>query len=190
MSKTSQGAAPCLLLATPILLDPNFHESVVLLFHHTEEGALGLVINRPSEGSLRGLIEGSGIEIGDAEPAILEQNVMLGGPVNPTAGWVVFEGEDPTGQSFRVEGDLHVTGAKEVLETLLNRDNPGRLAFLAGYAGWGPGQLDAELETGAWMPAPLDCGTIFDASCDGKWRKSFLSIGIDPSMWSMEQGEG
>lgn len=189
-----KNAAPCFLLATPTLLDPNFHQSVVLLFHHSPEGALGVVVNRETQMSLSLLLEKlempSGESIRDGDERLLEQTVLEGGPVSPEAGWVVFEGDDPSEQSFDLGDGLQVTGSLEVLQALLTRPASGRMSFTLGYAGWGPGQLEMELEEGAWMPAPVDRELLFGVPCGERWRRTFLSIGVDPALWSLEPGEG
>ncbi|NOZ00520.1 MAG: YqgE/AlgH family protein [Deltaproteobacteria bacterium] len=182
--------APCFLLATPTLLDPNFLRTAVLLFHHSEEGAMGLVINRPSDQPLGQVLETMDIDVGGKGHVLLEQSILIGGPVRTNAGWMIFEGDDPTGQSIPIEDGLNVTGSMEVFKRLLSGSDKTRAEFLVGYAGWGAGQLEAEMEEGAWMPAPLDRRTLFETPYQDRWRRSFLSIGVDPSMWSFVQGEG
>ena len=185
-----KSAAPSLLLATPTLLDPNFFQTVLLLFHHSEEGAMGLVINRPTDQVLGELLDGTEFPIADLEERFTEQRVLVGGPVNTHAGWMIFEGADETGQSIEVESGLDVTGSMDVFKAVLSDAGTTRMKFLVGYAGWGPGQLDSEMDAGAWLPAPLDRETLFETPYEDRWRRAFGSIGIDPSMWSMEQGEG
>lgn len=189
-----ESAAPCFLLATPTLLDPNFHQTVVLLFHHTPEGALGVVVNRESELCLAELLEKlemADMELpGERDEGFGEQLVLEGGPVSPEAGWVVFEGNEGSEQSFDLGDGLRVTGSLEVFRALMSGPGDGRMAFTLGYAGWGPGQLEMELEEGAWMPAPVDRELLFGLPCDQRWRRTFLSIGVDPTLWSLVQGEG
>lgn len=186
--KSFQSLAPGFLLATPILEDPNFRRTVVLLFHHTPEGALGLVVNRPSNRNLGELLDLIQMPVGHS--SIRDLPVLLGGPVSPGSGWIIFEGDDPSGMSFVVRDGLRVTGSLAVLKDLIEHGPKGHVSFLLGYSGWGPGQLDREMEAGAWMTAPADRETLFECPYDERWRRAWLSIGIDPNLWTPVTGEG
>lgn len=188
--KAFESLAPGFLLATPSLQDPNFRRAVVLLFHHTPDGALGLVVNRPSKRNLGELLDL--IEVKPDPPAVAMRDlpVLVGGPVSPGSGWLIFEGKDPEGMSFKVQDDLRVTGSMDVFRMMLERGPPGGVAFLLGYAGWGPGQLDHEMEAGAWMAAPVEREALFEWPYEDRWRRAFLSLGIDPNFWTPMTGEG
>lgn len=188
MAKDFKSVAPSLLLATPPLQDPNFKQTVVLMFHHSPEGALGLVINRPSRRKLGELLDI--INMPTKHEELRELPVLVGGPVSPGSGWLIFEGEDHSQASFVVEEGLLVTGAVGVLREILDKGPTGNLAFLLGYAGWGPMQLDHELALGAWLVAPLDRELLFSVPYEERWRRAYLSLGIDPNLWSTEIGEG
>jgi putative transcriptional regulator len=141
-----------LLIAGPTLLDPNFWRTVVLVIEHTEEGALGLVLNRPSETS-----------VGDAVPQLeelvdLEDQLFIGGPVQPSAVIVLAEFEDPDDAALLAFDDVGVLGTSSALDHPAAGVKTGR-AFV-GHAGWGPGQLDSELERGDWI---LERGRLQDA---------------------------
>lgn len=180
--------APGFLLATPPLTDPNFKQTIVLLFAHTPEGAMGVVVNRPSQRFLSEVLDAAGLDCLDAR--LRGQRVFAGGPVQSESGWVVFEGKDPLDESFGVTGDLRITGSLEVFKTLLEDRNRGRMMFLLGYAGWGPGQLDSEIEVGSWMPVPADAKTVFEVPVEERWRHAFFACGIDPNLWSLSVGDG
>lgn len=184
----SRPVAPCLLLATPTLSDPNFHRTVVLVFHHDPKGALGVVINRPSERRLKEVLKAAKLEATDR--SVHDLPVLSGGPVVAESGWVVFEGRDPRKESFDIGDGLMVTGSLDVFRRILQRPEAGRLLFTLGYAGWAPGQLDSEMEAGAWLPIAVDRKTLFDVPFDERWRRCYLSMGIDPSLWSMTSGDG
>lgn len=141
-----------LLIAGPSLLDPNFWRTVVLVIEHSEEGALGLVLNRPSETS-----------VGDAVPQLEElldpaEPLFVGGPVQPSAVIVLAEFEDPSDAALIAFGDVGVLGTSSSPEELTVGVRTGR-AFV-GHAGWGPGQLDGEVERGDWI---LEEATLEDA---------------------------
>jgi putative transcriptional regulator len=180
--------APGFLLATPHLTDPNFKQTVVLLFAHTAEGAMGVIVNRPSNRFLREVLDSAGLECPEA--TLRGQRVFAGGPVQSESGWVVFEGDDPLAESFEITETLRVTGSVDVFKALLADKSRGRLMFLLGYAGWSPGQLDAEIESGSWLPVPADPATVFEVPVEDRWRSAYLACGIDPNLWSLTAGDG
>jgi putative transcriptional regulator len=135
-----------LLIAGPALLDPNFWRTVVLVIEHTDEGALGLVLNRPSETT-----------VGEAVPQLeelvdLEEQLYIGGPVQPSSVIVLAEFEDATDAALIAFDDIGVLGKGASLDDVSAGVRTGR-AFV-GHAGWGPGQLDSELERGDWILEP------------------------------------
>lgn len=180
--------APGFLLASPTLQDPHFVRTVVLLVRHTPQGAMGMVVNRPDARQLGPLLEAAGIDLGGH--ALDRLPVCIGGPVSTESGWVVFEGDDPRGESFETVGDIRVTGSLEVFRDLMLRDRADRVLFLLGYAGWAGGQLDDEVAAGAWLPVPLSPAILFDTPFSQRWRAAFLSVGIDPDLWCFQTGEG
>jgi putative transcriptional regulator len=147
-----------LLLATPALFDPNFRRTVVLVGEHGEEGAMGLVLNRPSE-----------VTVGDAVPPLAavtgeDALVYVGGPVQPEAVLVLGEFEDPASAATLVVGDVGFASSEGDLELLAGMTRQARV--FAGYAGWGPGQLEAELEEESWLVEPADGVNVFPAPGD------------------------
>jgi putative transcriptional regulator len=150
-----------LLIAGPPLLDPNFWRTVVLIVEHNDDGALGLVLNRPSETS-----------VGEAVPQLAslldpEEQLFIGGPVQPSAVLVLAEFEDPTDAALVAFDDVGVLGTGPSEEELTAGIRAGR-AFL-GHAGWGPGQLDGELERGDWILEPAKLEDAFSAQARGLW---------------------
>lgn len=180
--------APGFLLATPTLQDPSFLHTVVLLVRHTPQGAMGMIVNRPGPRRLGELLQSAGIDVGGH--ALDRLPVCDGGPVSCESGWVVFEGSDPRGESFDTLGDVRVTGSIEVFRDLMTRDCADRVLFLLGYAGWAAGQLEDEVAAGAWVPIPMSPKILFETPFEQRWRDAFLSVGIDPGLWSFQTGEG
>lgn len=180
--------APGFLLATPTLQDPGFVRTVVLLVRHTPQGAMGMIVNRPGPRRLGELLHSAGIDA--AGHALDGLPVCDGGPVSCESGWVVFEGSDPRGESFDTQDDVRVTGSIEVFRDLMKRERAERALFLLGYAGWAAGQLEDEVEAGAWVPIPMSRKILFDTPFEERWRAAFLSVGIDPDLWSFQTGEG
>ncbi|MDQ3678225.1 MAG: YqgE/AlgH family protein [Actinomycetota bacterium] len=152
-----------LLIAGARLPDPNFARTVVLICEHSEEGALGLVLNRPGE-----------VLVGEAaselEPLAGEDAVIdVGGPVQPEALLVLAEFDDPEFAGMQVIGSVGIMGDGRTVDELSNVT--GRVRVFAGYAGWAPGQLDAELERDDWFVAPAGVDDIFDTDADELWRR-------------------
>ena len=147
-----------LLIAAPQLLDPNFRRTVVLVADHGDEGAMGVILNRPS-----------GMTVADAAPELeplvgAEAPIFAGGPVQPTSGVVlaeVTEADEP------VFGDVVlVPGIGELADVI---DGAGSVRVFAGYAGWGPGQLDGELEREDWILEPAQPSDVFSDEPDALW---------------------
>jgi putative transcriptional regulator len=179
--------APTLLLAMPQLRDPNFVRSVVLLCEHGPNGAVGFVVNRPTD--LRAA-ESVALE----PPLSGDSGLMLwtGGPVEPQRGFLLL-GDDPGGgDTERIAEGFHLTASVEVLRRLLEAD-PAELArqrarLLLGYAGWGPGQLDAELAASAWLTAPPDPDLVFGTPPEELWERAIRALGVDPMALQMGPG--
>lgn len=175
--------APALLISMPQLTDPNFAKTVVLLCEHGPEGALGLVVNRPAEMAAAEAVE--------FDPPIAEPNLMplhLGGPVEPNRGWILTARE-PEVEHKALGGGLYLAASPDFLrQTLEARPLPRRTLVLAGYAGWSPGQLDAELAESAWLVAPLELDLIFEIPSAVTWEMALRRIGADPAM--LQAGHG
>src|SRR5690349_9309609 len=157
--------APGFLVAAPILRDPNFAGTVVLMVEHSEQGALGFVVNREAAAGLRKVLGQLGI--GDT-PVRHEVPVMVGGPVSPQTGWIVFEAQEKRVDNrerddvLMVTESLGVSASKQFLIEAVKGDVAIRAMLVQGYAGWGPGQLETELRQGVWIPVDLDARVLFD----------------------------
>jgi putative transcriptional regulator len=147
-----------LLVATPALFDPNFRRTVVLVGEHGEEGAMGLVLNRPSD-----------VTVGEAVPPLAgvsgaDSLVHVGGPVQPEAVLVLAEFDDPSLAATIVVGDVGFASADGELDEVAGATRRARV--FAGYSGWGPGQLEAELEEESWLVEAADGVDLFPAAGD------------------------
>ena len=173
--------APGFLVAAPILRDPNFAGSVVLMVEHSEQGALGFVINRVARAKLTQVL--SQLGLGDLEVQV-EVPVMLGGPVSPQTGWVVFEtGHAPTTREdvLLVTESLGVSASKQFLVDAVTGHGDGKAMLVQGYAGWGPGQLESELRQGVWIPVDLDARVLFATEAEQRWAGALGVLGIHPA---------
>jgi putative transcriptional regulator len=150
-----------LLLAAPNLLDPNFHRTVVLVSEHNDQGAMGVVLNRPST-----------MTVGEAVPALgkvlsAEQAVFVGGPVAPTSIILLAEFLDPELASLLVFGRVGLPAAEVEIDQLVRSIDRARV--FAGYAGWGPGQLEGELENEDWITHPAGPQDVFGDEAPELW---------------------
>jgi putative transcriptional regulator len=171
--------APAFLIAMPQLRDPNFERTVVLLVHHDENGTIGVVLNRQTDMDAPQLCADLEIEwCGGAD-----ETVDWGGPVRPNTGWVLFDGGTAVAGSDDVTPvgqGIYFAGSLEVLRRLAD-DPPAHVRLLLGYAGWGPGQLEAELTEGAWLVAPLARDVVFGANREGMWERVLRDLGVEPA---------
>jgi putative transcriptional regulator len=173
--------APGFLLASPALLDPNFSRTVVLMCAHEEGGSLGLVVNRPTELLLTDALE----KLELSGPHMPRQPVLLGGPVMPERAFVLYdpEGRGPTDDDDLAIGPtLFLSSSLAVLSRIAEGDGPRRFHLLLGHAGWGPGQLPGEIQTGSWIPSDLDEDTLFDVPYESRWDHEMKRLGINPGM--------
>jgi putative transcriptional regulator len=174
----STSIAPCLLVASPGLHCPFFHHTVVLLVEHDADGSLGFVVNRPGDVPLAALFETMGLPQDRSAPGA---EVWIGGPVSPETGWVLYDrdsGELPH-DHLRVGRRVGLTASRAVLEALAEGEGPTRYAVILGYAGWGPGQLDAELEEGSWIVTDAAEHLVFDVDVDHRWEAALATLGIE-----------
>jgi putative transcriptional regulator len=188
MANVLGSLAPGMLIATPPLGDPNFDRTVVLLAVHGAEGALGFVVNRIAPMRLGELLVLAGYgDKGIADDA----PVYLGGPVQPSSGWIVCI--DPTlgpDESVIAVGDrVRVTSSRTAFDAFVrdverrthDEADPKRRMVMLGYSGWGPGQLEGEIAAGAWLPVPLDEGVLFDVALGDKWEQAYALLGLTPA---------
>jgi putative transcriptional regulator len=167
-----------LLVATPELEDPNFYHTIVYMVKHDGGGAMGLVLNRVlGKGPVAELLEGLGDD-GKVDPAA-EIEVHFGGPVESGRGFVLHS-PDYDGEDTVVLSDLvALTSSLDVLRAIAAGKGPKRSLLALGYAGWAPGQLEAEIAAGAWEVVEPDEGLLFDDKVDSKWQRALDRRGVD-----------
>jgi putative transcriptional regulator len=173
-----------LLIAMPQMEDPRFSRSVVFMCAHNPEGAMGLVVNKTVEQPSMGeLLRQLGIE-GDAFD---RAPVHFGGPVEAARGFVLHS-TDYTEQGTLIVGNVGLTATLDILRMIGRGEGPRRKFFALGYAGWGPGQLDAEIQANGWLTVPADHALLFDDGNEDKWRRAIAKLGVDPFSLSGEAG--
>ena len=174
------------LIAMPALADPNFHRTVTYLCHHDDEGAMGIVINRPLELSLGEVLGHMKIESSD--PGINQIPVLQGGPVQTERGFVIHH---PTGEwdsVLEVNDQIGVATSRDILSAIARGEGPSQAVVALGYAGWGAGQLERELADNAWLSAPVDNSIIFDKPYEDRWASAAKLLGVDPDRLFGEAG--
>ena len=175
-----------LLIAMPGMQDERFYKTVIYLCAHTDDGAMGLVLNQVIKGlSFPGLLEQLGI---DGEVSDRSVPIHFGGPVESGRGFVLHSNESQQDATLEVDGDISLTATVDVVKAIARGRGPKHSLLALGYAGWGPGQLDDEIRANGWLQAPADMDLIFDDAQVDKWERSIAKIGIDPGMLSDEVG--
>lgn len=183
------------LIAMPAMADPRFSGTVIYVCEHNAKGALGLVINRPTDLTLETLLERveMKLEIGplhsSARAPLVNAPVYAGGPVQTDRGFVLHDQADSEYNStLNVEGGLTLTTSKDVLEAVATGAGPNRLLVTLGYSGWGEGQLEEEIAHNAWLTVPAEPGIVFDVPCEQRFNAAIGLLGINPAMLSGEAG--
>ncbi|KAA3624011.1 MAG: YqgE/AlgH family protein [Proteobacteria bacterium] len=166
-----------LLVAMPAMRDPNFERTVSLLCQHDENGSLGVVINRRIEDfSLADVLEHLEIPPGEVAPG---RPVFSGGPVHPELGMVLHDYAGDWQSTLRVGEHLGLTTSLDIMQAMSRGEVPGRSLMVLGYAGWGSGQLEHELQENAWLCAPADPQVIFETPVEERWSRAAGQLGID-----------
>ncbi len=183
------------LIAMPGLREGTFAGTVIYLCEHNENGALGLVINKPIDIKLKNLFQK--VELPLDRPELAETPVYFGGPVQTERGFVLHErvdGDEPDGSSghynssLQIPGGLSMTTSKDVLEALSSGAGPKRLLVTLGYSGWAAGQLEDEMSRNGWINVGAEREIIFDTPVEQRYEKALSLLGIDASMLSQEAG--
>ena len=182
----SNSLAGHLLIAMPSMLDPNFSQTVTYICEHSDQGALGLIINRPLDIDLGEIF--AQLELTDPDAAIAGNPVLQGGPVHRERGFVIHETEQNWENSMTVQDSIKVTTSKDILVAMANGRGPKRATVALGYAGWGAGQLEEEILANSWLNTPASSQIIFDTPFEQRWKQSAQLLGIDMAQISPEAG--
>jgi putative transcriptional regulator len=182
---SSSSLAPAFLLSMPQMQDPNFSRTVVLLCWHDEDGAFGLVVNRP-------LVTSGRVVVNLDPPVSTDRELQLwtGGPVEPQSSWILVgrHAEPDVEPGRRVTEDLFVSTNAELLRRLLEPSPPSFARLIVGYSGWAPGQLEEELEASAWLMSEVDHDVIFNTAPERMWEAAIRKLGADPAALQMSRG--
>lgn len=176
-----------LLIAMPGMGDTRFERAVIFLCAHSEEGAMGLIVNKPApELSFRDLLTQlkipSSIDLSAAR-------VYFGGPVEHGRGFVLHSTDYAVGESsLHVSPEFSMTATVDILQDMAKGEGPEHALLALGYSGWGPGQLESEIQANGWLTAPAEAELVFGPRDTDKWGAALRSISIDPRLLSAEGG--
>jgi putative transcriptional regulator len=183
-----------MLIAMPVMGDPRFERSVIYMCAHSAEGAMGIIVNHPAGSidfpqllmQLDIIKSADQIKVGDnAEP----MQVLKGGPVDTGRGFVLHSSDffiqDAT---LRIDEDICLTATVDILKAIAKGAGPKHAILALGYAGWGPGQLEDEIQHNGWLHCPADPGLVFGSAIEEKYPRALRKIGIDPGMLSGDAG--
>lgn len=176
-----------LLVAMPLMTDRRFARSVIYMCAHSDDGAMGLIINhRADHISFPDLLERLGIVPRNAEDGIsneiLERQVHLGGPVETGRGFVLHSADYyVTESTLPIDQEVSLTASIDILKAIASGEGPDRSILALGYAGWSAGQLESEIQANGWLNCPADLDLLFDPDLENKYVRALAKIGVDPS---------
>ncbi len=174
------------LIAMPNMADPNFARSLTYICEHNEQGALGLVVNRPIDMTLGGLFDQVEIVLNDRRWADLP--VHFGGPVQVDRGFVLHRPAGPWQSTLTVRDDVALTTSKDILEAVARGEGPEQLFVSLGYAGWAAGQLEQELGQNAWLTVAADADVVFNVPAERRFQAAMDLLGFDLTRLSDDVG--
>ncbi|MGD9602006.1 MAG: YqgE/AlgH family protein [Gammaproteobacteria bacterium] len=174
------------LIAMPALDDPNFSRTVTYVCAHNEEGAMGIVINRPLNIELGEVF--AQMELESDDPGINACPVFQGGPVHRDRGFIIHRPARDWGSTIRVTEDIAISTSREILAAISRGEGPPDMLIALGYAGWAAGQLEEEIARNAWLSGPADLEIIFKAPPEQRWARAAARLGVDLARLSSEVG--
>jgi putative transcriptional regulator len=186
-AESSASLEGALLIAMPGMGDPRFHQTVIYMCSHGEDGAMGLIVNKPAlELSFRDLLKQVGVEPGAGAEGF---GVHFGGPVEVGRGFVLHSDDwEAPGATKPLPDGLALTATVDILRAISADRGPREAVLTLGYAGWGPGQLEGEIRESGWLICPADRALVFGDDHDAKWEAALRRIGVDPALLSARGG--
>jgi putative transcriptional regulator len=176
-----------LLIALPGMSDPRFERSLIYMCAHSNTGAMGLIVNKPIEGlNFQELIRRLELPVSERTP---NSAILFGGPVETNRGFVLHSGEyEGADSTLPISADVSLTATLDILRAISEGHGPQQALFALGYAGWGPGQIEAEIQANGWVHCDADKSLIFSDDMDSKWSVALGTLGIDMSALSAHAG--
>jgi putative transcriptional regulator len=176
-----------LLIALPGMSDPRFEKSVIYMCAHSTTGAMGIIVNKPIEGlDFQELLRRLELQVSERTP---NSPILFGGPVETGRGFVLHSGEyESTESTLPISPDISLTATLDILRAIAEGSGPQKALFALGYAGWGPGQIETEIQANGWVHCDADPNVIFGDDMDSKWAVALRKLGIDMSGLSAHAG--
>ena len=174
------------LIAMPALEDVNFYRTVTYICEHNEQGAMGIVINRPLDISLGDILEQMDITTSSSDTS--KQSVFAGGPVQTERGFVLHTPDGDWESTLKITPEISITTSRDILEAIADDKGPQQSLVALGYAGWGEGQLEEEMSANAWLSGPADSQIIFKLPSEEKWQAAAQILGVDMNLMSGDAG--
>ncbi|MFZ4538156.1 YqgE/AlgH family protein [Propionivibrio sp.] len=174
------------LIAMPAMDDPYFSKSLIYIAEHNEQGALGIIVNRPIDMSLATLLEK--IDVPFEHPDFAKLPVFFGGPVQTDRGFVLHRPIGEWQSTLVVNQDVGLTSSRDVLQAVAREGRPREIMVTLGYSGWGAGQLEHELAENAWLTVPADPHILFDLPYEERLPSAMESLGIDFTNLALQAG--
>ncbi|NKN39407.1 YqgE/AlgH family protein [Agrobacterium sp. a22-2] len=180
------------LIAMPGMADSNFHRTVIYVCAHSPAGAMGFIINRSQPVSFADVLQH--LKLIDRQDAIMlperarDFPIQCGGPVESGRGFVLHSDDYLSDSSIPVSDDISLTATLDIVRAISAGRGPRRATMMLGYAGWGAGQLEAEIAGNGWLNCPASEDLIFDRGLDSKYERALARMGVSPAMLSMDAG--
>ena len=176
------------LIAMPGLEDSNFSRTVTYVCEHSDQGAMGLVVNRPTGLLLGEIFDQLDIHVSDLQAA--RQPVYHGGPVQPDRGFVLHTGDHGYDSTVRLNDEISITTSQDILRAIAAGEGPPQILIALGYAGWGKGQLENELAQNSWLSAPASSEILFNTPYELRWHAAARLLGVDMDLLPTQAGHG
>ena len=177
-----------LIIAMPTMSDPRFKRSVVCICAHNEDGAIGIIINKIIESlSFSKIINQLKLKKNMTKNDY-KDHIYFGGPVETERGFILHSSDYSSENSTSINSEISMTASTEILQALIDGNGPNKSIVALGYAGWGPGQLDTEIQSNAWLSVESDLELVFSAKTAEKWDMALEKIGVNPALLSTESG--
>jgi len=174
------------LIAMPALADPNFYHTVTYICAHNEDGAMGIIINRPLGLSLGDVLQQ--MQISSRSSHIGRIPIHQGGPVQADRGFVLHQPIGKWDSCIEITGDMGIATSRDIMQAIANGEGPEQVFIALGYAGWAPGQLEREIIENAWLNAPADTSIIFNTPVEQRWHTAAGLMGVDLNKLSIDVG--
>lgn len=180
------------LIAMPGMFDTNFARTVIFICAHSDDGAMGFILNRPQQLTFPDVL--MHLDILDEDEAIRlpamtrDFQIQAGGPVETGRGFVLHSDDYLSDSSIPVSDDICLTATLDIVRAISRGEGPHRATMMLGYAGWGPGQLETEITQNGWLTCPARDELIFDKALGDKYDRALALMGVSPAMLSIEAG--